>query len=399
MKYHDVVIIGAGPYGLSAAAHLRHAGVEPYVIGQSMSFWRQNMPSGMFLRSRVEASDIHAPERRLSIFGYQKAMRRRLPEPLPIEDFVAYGDWLQQQVAPNLDRRQVQSVARNGHGFHVHLADGDRVSAKAVVLTVGIGLFQQRPPAFAEIPRELAPHSSDFTEPARFAGKHVAVIGHGQSALEYTALLHEAGAHVQILTRAKALTFLSFAWRKHLFRKLTPGPLRPISYRILPPTDLGDIRTARTMADPNKFRRQPPEIQRALLKDVTTPRGAYWLPQRLAGVPVHTGVSVAGAERHGDRVTLTLSDGTTRSVDSVLLATGYRIDVAKCSLIAESLRREIRTQDGYPALSTGLETSVKGLYMAGVIAERTLGPTLRFVTGTSNAGPRLAAAISRNGDQ
>ena len=150
------------------------------------------------------------------------------------------------------------------------------------------------------------------------------------------------------------------------------------------------------MADPEKFRRQSPEIQKALLRDVTTPRGAYWLPSRLEGVPVRTGVAVAAVDVAGDGLKLTLSDGTTDLVDRVVLATGYRIDVSKYHILDPSLRHQIQTtSDGYPVLTPDLQTSVDGLYMAGVIAEKTLGPTLRFVTGTSNAGPRLAAAIGR----
>jgi thioredoxin reductase len=149
------------------------------------------------------------------------------------------------------------------------------------------------------------------------------------------------------------------------------------------------------MADPEKFRRQSPEVQKSLLKDVTTPRGAYWLPSRLKGVPVRTSVRVDAAHVVADGLKLSLSDGTTDYVDRVVLATGYRVDVSKYHILDTSLRQEIQaTHDGYPLLTTGLETSVDGLYMAGVIGERTLGPTLRFVTGTSNAGPRLAAAIT-----
>ena len=398
MKHQDVIIIGAGPYGLSAAANLRHAGVEPYVIGEAMSFWKRQMPTGMFLRSRVEASNIAAPERRLTIDGYQKAIRRKLPEPLPIDDFIKYGEWLQKQVAPNLDTRKVAEISKNGQGFNIRMDDGDELHASSVVMAIGIGYFRNRPEQFQGQPDELALHSSDFTHPARFKGKSVAVLGRGQSAIEYAALLKEAGADVQILTRGRGITWLPYAWRKHLWRRLTPGPLRPLSYKVLPPTDLGDIRTARIMADPDKFRRQTPDVQLAMLKDVTTPRGAYWLPKRVAGVPITTDVRVEGVERAGDKIKLSLSDKSTRTFDAVLLATGYRIDMAKFPLLSESLRREVRTTpERYPELTTGLETSVKGLYMAGVVAEKTLGPTLRFVTGTMNAGPRVAASITRNG--
>jgi thioredoxin reductase len=276
--------------------------------------------------------------------------------------------------------------------------DGDVLHGSSVVMAIGIGYFRNRPEEFEHQPRELAPHSSDFTDPARFKGLSVAVLGRGQSALEYAALLKEAGADVQILTRGRGVAWLPFAWRKHLWRRLTPGPLRPLSYKVLPPTDLGDIRTARIMADPDKFRRQTPDVQLAMLKDVTTPRGAYWLPQRLAGVQILTDVRVEGVERIGNKLRISLSDKTTRTFDAVLLATGYRIDMGKFPLLSGSLRREVRTTlDGYPELTSGLETSVKGLYMAGVVAEKTLGPTLRFVTGTMNAGPRVAASIVKIG--
>jgi FAD-dependent urate hydroxylase len=395
MKKLDVVIIGAGPYGLSTAAHVRHVGIEPYVIGQSMAFWKQNMPRGMLLRSRIEASNIHAPQKALSMFGYQKALGKRLPEPLPIEDFISYGDWFQQQVAPDLDTRHVRDVSRNGSGFVITFDDGEAVHGKSVVLALGIGPFLQRPEPFVGLPRDLAPHTSDIRDLAQFRGQRVAVIGKGQSALEYAALLHENHVDVQIVTRAPGLTFRPFPWRKHLFRTLTRGPLTPLSYKVFPPTDLGDIKTARKMADPDKFRRQPPYSQQSLLKDCAKPVGAYWLEGRLKGVPVRTCVTVSGVEAAKGGLTLRFSDGTTDRVHRVVLATGYKIDVSRYHVLNESLRGGIeKTSDGYPVLGTNLQTSVPGLFMAGVVGERTLGPTLRFVTGTSNSGHRLAAAIA-----
>ena len=148
------------------------------------------------------------------------------------------------------------------------------------------------------------------------------------------------------------------------------------------------------MADPEKFRRQSPEVQESLLRDCTKPIGAYWLPSRLEGVQVKTRVTVVGVERAAAGLKLALSDGTTEQVDMVVLATGYKIDISKYNILDNILKKLIKTTpDGYPALTTSLQTSVENLYMAGVISEKTLGPTLRFVTGTSNAGPHLAAGI------
>jgi thioredoxin reductase len=391
----DIVVIGAGPYGLSTAAHLQDAGIDPYVIGKPMEFWKQNMPKRMLLRSRNEASNISAPQKHLSIEAYQRAIGHKIKEPLAIEDFIAYGDWFQKQVAPNVDTRQVQNVSHGGTVFSLTMDDGERIEAKSVVLTLGIGLFSSRPEQFAGVPRELAPHSSELSDLTQFAGKRVVVIGNGQSALEYAALLHEEKAQVAIVTRAPGVVYRPFAWRKHLFRMMTPGPLRPLSYRILPPTDLGDVRTVRKIAHPRLFRRQTAEVQELLLRSCIRPIGAYWLEPRLTNVPIKTATTVTSVERVGGKLTLKLSDGTTDQVDLVVLATGYKIDVSKYHILDSALQQAIaKTPDGYPVLATSLQTSVNGLYMAGVIAERTLGPTLRFVTGTSNAGPRMAAAIT-----
>src|SRR5207248_6055962 len=58
----DVAVIGAGPYGLSTAAHLQAAGLDTRVFGEPMSFWRRHMPDRMLLRSSPTASSIADPE-------------------------------------------------------------------------------------------------------------------------------------------------------------------------------------------------------------------------------------------------------------------------------------------------------------------------------------------------
>src|SRR4029077_129240 len=265
------------------------------------------MPGGMLLRSKSEASNIAAPQEHLSITAYEKAIGRKIAAPVPIEDFIAYGEWFQRQFVPNLDTRHVRNISHEGTFFELTLDEGERMQAKSVVLALGIGFFSQRPEQFRDIPRELAPHSSELSGLSRFKGKRVAVIGRGQRALESAALLHENGAEVQILTRDPALIFRPFAWRKHIFRKLTSGPLLGLSYRIIPPTDLGDVRTARKMANPDLFRRQTPEVQQALLNACARPIGAYWLQPRLEGVRVRTSVSVTRVAVAGKRLNLELS--------------------------------------------------------------------------------------------
>ena len=100
----DVAIIGAGPYGLAAAAHLRRAGVDVQVIGQPMSFW-QKMPAGLLLRSNWTATCIAEYQGELSLDSFCAATGASFSTPVPLDRFIDYGMWVQQQVAPDVDRR------------------------------------------------------------------------------------------------------------------------------------------------------------------------------------------------------------------------------------------------------------------------------------------------------
>ena len=55
------VVIGAGPYGLSVAAHLRGRGIAVRTFGDVMDGWHTHMPAGMFLKSTSSASSLSAP--------------------------------------------------------------------------------------------------------------------------------------------------------------------------------------------------------------------------------------------------------------------------------------------------------------------------------------------------
>ena len=87
----SVVVIGAGPYGLSAAAHLIRAGVNVRVFGEPMESWANHMPTGMLLRSRWEASNIADPDHTLGLGSYETAHGVERAEPVPLARFIDYG--------------------------------------------------------------------------------------------------------------------------------------------------------------------------------------------------------------------------------------------------------------------------------------------------------------------
>src|SRR4051812_9962151 len=170
-----------------------------------MSFWRDNMPKGMFLRSPYVASSIDDPDGALDITAFAAASGEPVGVPVPLDRFLDYGRWFQEQVAPGMDRRRVASVARSNGGFALDLGDGDVVRARRVVVAAGVAAFNRVPRVFAGLGPERASHASEHAGLSQFAGRRVAVIGGGQSALESAALLHEAGATVEVLVRRDAI--------------------------------------------------------------------------------------------------------------------------------------------------------------------------------------------------
>src|SRR5262249_30102773 len=122
----DIVVVGAGPYGLSAAAHLRTVtGLKTRVFGQPMSFWQNNMPAGMWLRSPWSATHIADPTNAFTLDAYVAARGNHLPTPIPLDRFIDYGRWFQQQVAPDLDPRKIGQIATAADGFQLTASDGE----------------------------------------------------------------------------------------------------------------------------------------------------------------------------------------------------------------------------------------------------------------------------------
>src|SRR5215212_5501644 len=130
----SVVVIGAGPYGLSAAAHLVRAGVNVRVFGEPMESWAHHMPAGMLLRSRWEASNIADPDHALGLANYEAASGLERAEPVPLARFIDYGRWFQERAVTGLDRRRVARVSPDTHAFRIELDDGEALRAERVVV-------------------------------------------------------------------------------------------------------------------------------------------------------------------------------------------------------------------------------------------------------------------------
>ena len=389
----DIVILGAGPYGLAAAAHLKEVkGLEVRVFGEPMSFWDRSMPTGMFLRSNWTATEIADPHGAFTLEAYQMVSGNHLSQPVPLDRFVQYGRWYQQQAVPDLDQRKIVRVDRVPNGFGVTLADGEAFVSRRVVVAAGISSFAWRPPEFEGFPSSLASHTSEHHDLGKFAGKKVLVVGGGQSALESAALLHEVGAEPKVVARANKIHWLQGS----LSRTLHHGLGKFVRSFLYAPTDVGPAGISQLMARPDLLMHLPRALQDRLRKRSVRPAGARWLVNRLQGVPICLGRLVVGVDAVGRQVQVHLSDGSESTVDHVLLGTGYRVDVSKYGFLSPVLVQSIRQFKGYPCLRQGLETSVPGLHILGAPAAWSFGPLMQFVSGARYAAQSLTRHVTAN---
>ena len=384
----DVAVIGAGPHGLSAATHLQRAGIAAQVFGEPMSFW-QGMPKGMKLRSNMSATNMIEPAGPFSLRTYMAEVGEHFDHPVPLRRFVDYGLWVQRNAVPDVDVRLVNRLSHHRSGFALQLADGERVTARRVVVACGIAPFEHIPAQFDHLPTDLVSHTGNHRDLAAFAGRRVLVVGGGQSALESAVLMHEQGAEIEVIARRPEIVWLRSRSPKRMMGRL--GPL------VYAPTDVGPLWYSRLVAAPALFTRLPRETQDKIAYRSIRPACSHFVRVRLDGVRLTTGSAVAAAQPSREHLALTLSDGTTREVDHLMFGTGYRVDVRRYPFMDGTLTSALRTVNGYPELRRGFESSVAGLHFLGAPATRSFGPIMRFVSGSWYGGSRLAEAIAREG--
>jgi lysine/ornithine N-monooxygenase len=388
-----VAIIGAGPYGVSIAAHLQSAGIDFRIFGRPIYRWQCQMPKGMFLKSEGCASSLSDPTARYTLARY--CAERGLPygergAPVSLEVFAQYALSFQRVLAPNVEEVMVEGVDASGDGFELRLADGTTMRASKVIVATGLEHAAHIPPVLAGLPSELLSHSADHYDLSRFKGREVTVIGGGQSALEAAALLSEEGATVRLVVRNPSL-----AWNQ-----MPRFVRRPFYQRLRRPlSNLGEgLELWACCTAPTLFHHLPQRIRFERVKTVLGPAGAWWLKDRVIGrVQTFLGHFVRRAEARSDLALLQLvgQDGQVVDVttDHVIAATGYRFDLQRLPFLSQDLKSRLRAKQQQPVLSTHFESSVPGLYFTGLASASCFGPAMRFLHGADYTARRLSHHI------
>ena len=366
MPTKELLIIGAGPYGLASAAYAKHLGIDFTMSGKPMEFWRNQMPKGMALRSggtwQIDPLEIHTVQRYLEF----KNIPPDRASPLPLNLFVDYADWFGKEVGVGAFNSYVRKLEYRDGYFEAFIENGESLRAENVITAPGLGLFHYLPgDVAAKLPKGRYTHTSAMVNFEPLVGRRCLVIGGRQSAFEWTALMVEAGvAKVHVSFRHETPRFAPSDW------------------------DWLDPIVKQTVEVPGWFRNLP-KADREAIEARFWEEGHLklepWLATRISKDNVqlwpHTNIESCKVLSDGT-LQVRLSGGHQVEVDHVLFATGYRVDLQKVPYLSKAtIMPQLKTSNGYPVLDEYFQSTVPGLYITGVAAKQDFGPVYAFVRG------------------
>lgn len=381
----DLLIIGAGPFGLAMAAYAKHLQIPHVVVGKPMEFWKHNMPAGMYLRSACDWHLDPIGEATLEHYLQTQGLTPAQVEPISRNFYLGYTEWFQQQkhieTIPHYVR-QLDQIDGDTAGFEAHLTDGSIIRAKHVVVAVGFKYFANAPKAVTDLlPVERYAHTCDLVQFEHLRGKRCLIIGGRQSAFEWAALLNEAGAsavHISHRSASPAFAAADWSWVTALvdgmvdnpgwFRQLSQEEQRAVSYRLWAEGRL--------------------KVEPWLEKRVMTNTTKLWPNTQVVSCAVLPAGDLA----------ITLDNAACLEVDQIILATGYKVDMQQVPFLASgNLLPRLHTLNGFPVLDEHFQTSVPNLFITSMPAGQDFGPFFGFTISVRTSAKLIGQAIASTG--
>lgn len=372
----DLLVIGAGPYAYSAAAHAIDRGIGTRIVGRPMSFWREQMPADMYLRSGPDWHLDAAGEDTFEAFFEDRGLDPADHDPIPIHLFLDHTDWFAERKRLPVEERLVRELTRPDGVFAAEMEDGDTITADTVIAAPGIAPYAAVPAWAEAVPVQRRSHTSELVRFDDLSGARVVIVGGRQSAYEWAALLCDHGAErVDVVHRHDTPDFARVSWAfvdEYVEQTLATRGW----WRHLPKARQTEIAT--------RFW----QVGRLTLE--------HWLVPRLdpGVVHRHPRSEVTSVDAGSGGVRLALSDGEQVVADHVVFASGYRADLTRVPYLSRVLDR-ISVTDGFPDLSEGFETSLDGLYVVGFSATRDFGPFYGFTKGCPSAARIAVSEVLR----
>ena len=379
MERNELLVIGAGPYGLATAAYAKYLGVQARVVGKTLDFWKTNMPRGMFLRS---GADWHLDARNVATFQAYINMRGLTSaqvKPVPLDTFLDYASWFMGQYDVMPHPALVTHLARSNGSYTATLDDGSQIRPDKVVLSLGFASFKQYPSELAKKLPGSYTHTCDMVDFEFLRNKRVLIVGGRQSAFEWAALICEKGAEDIYVTHRHAtpqFTEPDWSWVQPMVR--------------------------RTLEDHGWWRRSTQEEKEKIRNDfwaVGRLTLEAWLGPRVhqPNIHIHEKTTIVAARTAADGThEVLLDDETTVNVHHIILATGYVPNMQNVAFLDRTtILRELKTLNGSPMLDTEFQTTLPNLYVTGVSAVQDFGPFFGFTVACPVAGRIIGEAVAQ----
>jgi FAD-dependent urate hydroxylase len=362
----DLAIIGAGPYGLSIAAHAKKAGLDYQVFGYPMEFWHSKMPPNMYIRTLVEHTGLSDPDYQYTLKNYQAEKKVALEYPLPRSILVDYAKWFINKTNISIHETYITNVGEQQASFTLLTEKGQNVVAKRVIVAVGLTNAKYIPDTLRHLSEDQLSHTSDYTSYQSFKGKSVLVVGGGQSAWEAAALLHQAGAKVDL------------AYRRANY-------LSPDKHTNAKQKELASKFYYLSQQEKDEIRKQ---LERPTVSDFLVPLVEGKVKQRPN--TMITSVTV------NDHMQVQFNDNTHAIFDHIIVATGYRFLVHNLSFLHQVIAKIDTNEVGEPIVNESFESSLSNMFFVGPAASYSHGPTFRFISGVWRTSEILINNLTRD---
>ncbi len=367
-----LLIIGAGPFGLALSAYAKRMQIEHLVLGKPMSFWKEHMPAGMYLRSDCEWHYDPFNEHTILRYLETRQLKPEEVEPLTLAFYLSYAEWFQKQKGIEALPALVQRLDFANGCFEASLTDKTTLAARNVVLALGFRYFKNVPEPFPSLfPAGRFAHTCELVDFAPLRNKRVLIIGGRQSAFEWAALIREHGAEVVYMSYRHATPSFEvsdWSWEKEIVDNIAQHP-----------------RWFRDLSEAEKEQLQHRLWAEGRLK--LEP----WLAQRIVHEQIqlfpHSQVTACRELPNGE-LEVRVNE-TNLHVDQIILATGYKVNVAQIPFLAQgNLLPQLEIKNGFPVLDESFQSNIPGLYFTSMCATQDFGPFFAF-TAAVRASAKL----------
>lgn len=367
-----IMIIGAGPYGISLAYELWERNIPFVIVGKPFDLWFNHTLDTMSIRSDRHTSEIYT---RKNVFNLTSFIKRYDPKKagsiirkrLPCQLFRAYLKEVLDKLPFDILEHKVNYVSKEGGLFTSELDNGQVISSESVVIATGITHHKIMPKPLAALEHSHVLHSWDVQEYDQWTNKKILVIGGGQSGAECVQHLADNNQIFWVMRRSPIFYSEPINLPKPIFKAVLY--LSPYFYYL--PASLkskwGHKFVETTITPDMKEVMDHPNVQ-----------------------TMYHDAEQLGIEALGKKVYVNKLEQT---FDGVVAATGYRYDVKYLLFLGEDLQQSIAAEDGVPLINFNFETSVKDLYMVGGMAEPAYGPAQRFMMGSRHVTLRLGKVL------